>query len=195
MALDPFSGSSSPNELSTRKPPNVRREVGTACIEILLVFPHGLGRTEPVVMRLSSAMRLLKLMLTASGKQGVPQGGVISPLLSNIYLTEVDRMLERAKEATRNGKYTYVEYARFADDLVVLIDAHPRHAWLLSAVSRRLREEFAKLQVEVNEEKSRTVDLDCGESFGFPNCASAAKRLFRNASRRRGRICGAMKPG
>jgi len=114
-----------------------------------------------------AVMRLLKLMLTASGKQGVPQGGVISPLLSNIYLTEVDRMLERAKAATRNGKYTYVDYARFADDLVVLIDAHPRHAWLLGAVSRRLREEFAKLQVEVNEEKSRTVDLDCGESFGF----------------------------
>jgi len=112
-------------------------------------------------------MRLLKLMLTASGKQGVPQGGVISPLLSNVYLTEVDRMLERAKDATRNGKYTYVEYVRFADDLVVLIDAHPRHAWLLGAVSKRLREEFAKLQVEVNEEKSRTVDLDCAESFGF----------------------------
>ena len=112
-------------------------------------------------------MRLLKLMLTASGKQGVPQGGVISPLLSNVYLTEVDRMLERAKDATRNGKYTYVEYVRFADDLVVLIDAHPRHAWLLGAVSKRLREEFAKLQVEVNEEKSRTVDLDRAESFGF----------------------------
>jgi RNA-directed DNA polymerase len=112
-------------------------------------------------------MRLLKLMLTASGKQGVPQGGVISPLLSNIYLTEVDRMLERAKEATRNGKYTYVEYARFADDLVVLIDAHPRNAWLLGAVNKRLREEFAKLQVEINEEKSRIVNLDRAESFGF----------------------------
>jgi RNA-directed DNA polymerase len=112
-------------------------------------------------------MCLLKLMLTASGKQGVPQGGVISPLLSNIYLTEVDRMLERAKEATRWGKYTYVEYARFADDLVVLIDAHPRNRWLLGAVTKRLREEFAKLQVEINEEKSHTVDLDRGESFGY----------------------------
>ena len=65
--------------------------------------------------------------------------GVISPLLSNIYLTEVDRMLERAKETTRNGKYTYVEYARFADDLVVLIDAHPRNAWLLGAVNGKLQ--------------------------------------------------------
>jgi RNA-directed DNA polymerase len=112
-------------------------------------------------------MRLLKLMLTASGKQGVPQGGVISPLLSNLYLTEVDRMLERAKETTHHGKYTYVEYARFADDLVVLIDAHPRNAWLLGAVNRRLREEFSKLQVEINEEKSRIVDLERAESFGF----------------------------
>ena len=69
---------------------------------------------------------LLRLILKASGRQGVPQGGVISPLLSNVYLTEVDRMLERAKAVTRNQQWTYVEYARFADDLVVLVDAHPR---------------------------------------------------------------------
>jgi RNA-directed DNA polymerase len=86
---------------------------------------------------------------------------------SNIYLNEVDRMLERAKEATRHGKYTGIEYARFADDLVILIDAHPRHDWLLPAVEKRLREELAALQVEVNEEKSRIVDLSRGESFGY----------------------------
>lgn len=124
---------------------------------------------EKVARRIKDddVMRLLKLVLTASGKQGVPQGGVISPLLSNLYLNEVDRMLERAKEATRYGKYTAVEYARFADDLVVLIDAYPRHAWLVGAVNKRLREEFAKLQVEINEEKSHIVDLEHGESFGF----------------------------
>ncbi len=125
-------------------------------------------------------MHLLKLMLTASGKQGVPQGGVISPLLSNIYLTEGDQMLERAKETTRNGTYTYVEYARFADDLVVLIYVHPRHAGLLGAVTRRLREEFAKLQVEINEEKSRTVNLACGESVGFLGFDFHRVRSIRN---------------
>ena len=112
-------------------------------------------------------MHLLKLMLKASGKKGVPQGGVISPLLSNLYLNEVDKMLERAREVTRNGKYTYVEYARFADDLVVLIDAYKRHDWLIGAVTKRLREEFAKLQVEINDGKSRIVDLERGERFGF----------------------------
>jgi RNA-directed DNA polymerase len=112
-------------------------------------------------------LHLLKLMLKAAGKRGVPQGGVISPLLSNIYLNEVDQMLERAKETTRNGQYTYIEYARYADDLVVLIDAYKRHDWLLTAVMERLREEFAQLDVEINEEKSRVVDLGRGESFGF----------------------------
>jgi RNA-directed DNA polymerase len=112
-------------------------------------------------------MHLLKIMLKASGKKGVPQGGVISPLLSNLYLNEVDRMLERAREVTRNGKYTHVEYARFADDLVILIDAYKRHDWLIGAVNKRLREEFDKLQVEINDEKSRMVDLERGESFGF----------------------------
>src|SRR5947207_11418658 len=110
-------------------------------------------------------MHLLKLMLKASGKKGVPQGGVISPLLSNLYLNEVDKMLERAREVTRNGKYTNVEYARFADDLVVLIDAHKRQDCLIGAVTKRLREEFAKLQVEINDEKSRRVDLERGENF------------------------------
>ena len=76
-------------------------------------------------------------------------------------------MLERAREVTRKGKYTYIEYARFADDLVILIDAYKRHDWLVGAVDKRLREEFGKLQVEINDEKSRIVDLERGESFGF----------------------------
>ena len=122
-----------------------------------------------VAARVSDAdvLHLLKMILKASGAKGVPQGGVISPLLSNLYLNEVDKMLERAKETTRNGRYTYIEYARYADDLVILVDAYPRHDWLLRAADKRLREELAKLHVEINEEKSRIVDLGQGESFGF----------------------------
>jgi RNA-directed DNA polymerase len=124
---------------------------------------------QKVAERVSDAnvLRLLKMILKATGKKGVPQGGVISPLLSNLYLNEVDKMLEKAKETTRNGKYTYIEYARYADDLVILVDAFPQHDWLLEAVNKRLREELAKLHVEINEEKSRIVDLGKGESFGF----------------------------
>jgi len=130
-------------------------------------------RHQPLLAKVAArvndadVMRLLKMILKASGKKGVPQGGVISPLLSNLYLNEVDRMLERAKEVTRRGKYTYVTYARYADDLVILVDAFPQHDWLLKAVAKRLREELAELGVEVNEEKSRVVDLAKGESFGF----------------------------
>ena len=85
-------------------------------------------------------MHLLKLILKATGAKGVPQGGVISPLLSNVYLNEVDCMLERATEVTREGEWTRIEYARFADDLVVLVDGQPR----MSGCSSRWTDGFAR---------------------------------------------------
>jgi RNA-directed DNA polymerase len=90
-------------------------------------------------------------------------------------------MLERAKVVTRYERWTAVEYARFADDLVILVDSHPRQQGLRQAGERRLREELAALQVEVNEEKSRRVDLLRGESFGFLGFE------FRRVRNRRGR--------
>ena len=54
-------------------------------------------------------MHWLKMILKATGRKGVPQGGVISPLLSNVYLTEVDGMLEKAIQTTRYGRYTAVQ--------------------------------------------------------------------------------------
>lgn len=124
---------------------------------------------EKIASRIDDAkvMHLLKRMLKVNGKQGVPQGGVISPLLSNIYLNEVDKMLEKAIETTREGKYTHIAYARFADDLVILVDFHRRWDWLFEGVQRRLREELAQLGVAIHEEKTKVVDLRQGERFGF----------------------------
>jgi len=137
-------------------------------------------------------MHLLKMILKATGKKGVPQGGVISPLLSNVYLTEVDRMLEKARETTRNGKFIRVQYARFADDLVILIDAHPRNDWLVRAVERRLREELAKLRVEINEDKSRMVDLK-GKGEGFTFLGFEYRRILSHTGKWRPNVAPKLK--
>jgi RNA-directed DNA polymerase len=112
-------------------------------------------------------LHLLKHILKAGGKRGLAQGGVLSPVLSNLYLTEVDRMLEQAKAVTREGAYTRVEYARFADDLVILVDSQRRGAWLGQAVFRRLLAELGKLDVAINQDKTRVVDLRQGTRFTF----------------------------
>ena len=112
-------------------------------------------------------LRLLKLTLKAGGKRGVAQGGPLSPLLSNLYLNEVDKMLEKAKEVTRVGRFTRIEYARFADDLVILVDRRPNWDWLFQAAHQRLEEELAKLGVHMNAEKTKILDLRRGDSFTF----------------------------
>ena len=118
-------------------------------------------------IRDDKVMHLLKLVLKANGKRGVPQGSVISPLLSNIYLNELDKMLEKASDVTREGKYTHITYARWADDMVILVDGFRKWDWLYHGVQRRVREELALLGVEINEEKTKQVDLIKGEKFGF----------------------------
>jgi RNA-directed DNA polymerase len=120
-----------------------------------------------VRVRDKDVLWLLKRILKAGGKLGVPQGGPLSPLLSNIYLNEVDRMLERAKKFTGSDGYQHIEYARWADDLVILISGHQQWDWVVAKVYERLCEELAKLGVTINLEKTRRVDLKQGEVFSF----------------------------
>lgn len=127
-------------------------------------------------------LKLIKYLLKANGKRGLAQGGPLSPLLSNIYLNEVDKMLEKAKETTRKGKYTHVEYARWADDIVILIDAHPKWEWLEQAIKKRLEEELEKLEVTLNREKTKDVNLDRKESFNFLGFTYRKKRTKQGKS-------------
>lgn len=114
---------------------------------------------EKVAKRVNDpeVMHLLKLICKTNGEKGIPQGGVLSPLLANIYLNEIDKMLEKAGRVTGS-----VSYARYADDLVVLV--YPGE-WV-DKVNRRLLEEFEKIEVQLNEEKSKIVNMEKG-SFQF----------------------------
>ena len=95
--------------------------------------------------------------------RGTPQGAPISPLLSNLYMRRFVLGWKTLGYETRLRAYI----VNYADDLVILVDGHPQQAWLLRAVDRRLREELAKLDLTLNEAKSRVVDLTKGEAFGF----------------------------
>jgi RNA-directed DNA polymerase len=67
----------------------------------------------------------------------------------------------------RPPNLTYIEYACFADDLVVLVDGFRKWEWLLKAAYKRLGQEFEKLDVQMNQEKTRIVDLSRGETSSF----------------------------
>jgi group II intron reverse transcriptase/maturase len=88
---------------------------------------------------------------------GTPQGGVISPLLSNIYLHFLDAVWER--QCTNIGTLV-----RYADDFVVLC----RTTKSLEEAERRVRIIFERLRLDLHPEKTRKVDLRDGkEGFDF----------------------------
>ena len=90
-------------------------------------------------------------------KVGTPQGGVISPLLANIYLHLLDKAVNRTRGIfQRNG----VKIVRYADDFVLMAEKIPEECF---EYMNRL---FSKMKLKLNEEKSRVV---CAyeESFDF----------------------------
>ena len=112
-------------------------------------------------------MRLVKQIIQAGGKIGVPQGGPFSPLAANIYLNEVDWIFDGIRCKTAEGPYERVNYHRFADDIVITVSGHhTKRGWAERAL-QRLQEQLAPLGVELNQEKTKLVDMLKGESFGF----------------------------
>jgi group II intron reverse transcriptase/maturase len=91
---------------------------------------------------------------------GTPQGGVISPLLSNIYLHFLDNVWRR--QCAQVGVLV-----RYADDFVVLC----RTAKNAEEAERRVRIIFERLKLTLHPEKTRRVDLAEGrEGFNFLGC-------------------------
>jgi group II intron reverse transcriptase/maturase len=97
---------------------------------------------------------------------GTPQGGVISPLLSNIYLHVLDVLWSRHSAPLGT-------LVRYADDFVIL--CRNRHA--CEEAERRVRVILERLGLEVHPDKTRRVELyDGREGFEFLGC-SLRKRM------------------
>jgi RNA-directed DNA polymerase len=86
--------------------------------------------------------------------KGVPQGGPLSPLLSNILLDDLDKELERRGH----------RFARYADDLTLLVKSKRAGERVMESISRYLER---KLKVKVNRDKSKAVKAEESCFLGF----------------------------
>ena len=112
-------------------------------------------------------LRLVKQIIRATGKVGVPQGGPFSPLAANIYLNGVDWAFDGIRCLTAQGPYEAVNYHRFSDDIVITVSGHSSKRGWAERAMERLKEELEPFGVRLNHDKTRIVDILKGEFFGF----------------------------
>jgi RNA-directed DNA polymerase len=117
-------------------------------------------------------VRFLKSGYMEEGKlykngQGTPQGGVISPILANIYLHYVlDIWIARIVKKCCRGT---VEMVRYADDFVICVQYKNEAEKILEALKKRL----AKFGLELAEDKTRIVEFG---RFARQNAKQKGKR-------------------
>jgi len=92
--------------------------------------------------------------LHSESREGVPQGGPLSPLLANIMLDPLDKELER-----RGHKF-----ARYADDFTIVVKSQRAGERVLRSISRYLQE---RLKLVVNTSKSQVVKTNESKFLGF----------------------------
>lgn len=86
--------------------------------------------------------------------KGVPQGGPLSPLLSNILLDDLDKELEKRGH----------RFARYADDLIILVKSKRAGERVMESISRFLKK---ILKVKVNKDKSKVIKSEESSFLGF----------------------------
>jgi len=105
--------------------------------------------------------------------RGTPQGGIVSPLLANVYLHALDKYMERytalpekARARRRQKGLANFLYTRFADDFVVLCNG-------TKAQAEHMREELShflstNLRLDLSKEKTKLTHVNDGFTFlGF----------------------------
>ncbi len=100
--------------------------------------------------------RMLKSGVMEEGEvrgteKGTPQGGIISPVLANIYLHYgLDLWLKWIEEKVK-GKVAHV---RYADDFVIFVEREETVEWLREALRKRMK----AIKLEISEEKTKVVE-------------------------------------
>jgi len=133
---------------------------------------------------LSIISRLLKAEIIGEGfpTKGTPQGGILSPLLSNIVLNELDWWVSHQWESfktqklykTYSGRYNAMKHSnlkhcyivRYADDFKILCRTRSQAIKMFYAVKDFLE---TRLHLQISEEKSKVVNLkkNSSEFLGF----------------------------
>lgn len=92
--------------------------------------------------------------LYSKSREGVPQGGPLSPLLANIMLDPLDKELEKRQHT----------FARYADDFTILVKSQRAGERVLRSISKYLQD---RLKLVVNTTKSRVVKSTESKFLGF----------------------------
>jgi len=92
-------------------------------------------------------------------KRGTPQGGVISPLLANVYLNPVDKAFERSRIGDR--KEGSIHIVRYADDMIILAEKNLEKGITL------LESYIDRLGLRINKEKTRRLNMSVDRKVQF----------------------------